>query len=171
MEVLVFPFNFREFLRHGGNEPAQPASRLAKAERSALEKGLQSYLSTGGFPEAQNAVARDRFDLLRGYVDTMLLRDVIERHAVSHPVALRWMVRQLLGTAGGPFSLNKFYNDLRGQGIPVAKDTLHAYLSHLEDAFLIRTIGIATESERRRMVNPRKGKIFSRSASSCSDIP
>ena len=156
MEVLVFPFNFREFLRHGGNEPAQPAGKLAKAERSVLDKGLQSYLSMGGFPEAQHASPRDRFDLLRGYVDAMLLRDIIERHAVSHPAALRWMVRQLLGTAGGSFSLNKFYNDLRGQGIHVAKDTLHAYLSHLEDSFLIRTIGIAAESERRRRVNPRK---------------
>ena len=38
----------------------------------------------------------------------------------------------------------------------MAKDTLHAYLLHLEDAFLIRTIPIATDSERRRMVNPRK---------------
>ena len=55
------------------------------------------YLGAGGFPEAQQAVPRDRLDLLRGYVDAMLLRDVIERHAVSHPVALRWMVRQLLG--------------------------------------------------------------------------
>jgi predicted AAA+ superfamily ATPase len=156
MEALVFPFSFREFLRHGGREPGRPIRRLPKAERSALEKELRVYLSTGGFPEARNAAARDRFDLLRGYVDTMLLRDVIERHAVSHPVALRWMVRQLLGNAGGAFSINKFYNDLRAQGIPVAKDTLHAYLGHLEDAFLIRTAGIAAESERRRMVNPRK---------------
>lgn len=59
----------------------------------------------------------------------MLLRDVIERHAVSHPVALRWMARQLLGNAGGTFSVNKFSNDLRSQRIPVAKDTLHAYLA------------------------------------------
>jgi predicted AAA+ superfamily ATPase len=66
------------------------------------------------------------------------------------------MVRQLLGNAGGSFSVNKFHNDLRGQGIPVAKDTLHAYLGHLEDAFLIRALSVASESERRRMVNPRK---------------
>jgi uncharacterized protein len=85
-----------------------------------------------------------------------LLRDVIERHAVSHPVALRWMVRQLLGNAGGSFSVNKFHNDLRRQGIPVAKDTLHSYLAHLEDAFLIRALSVASESERRRMVNLRK---------------
>ena len=56
---------------------------------------------------------RDRLDLLRGYVDAMLLRDVIERYAVSHPIALRWMVRQLLGSPGGSFSVNKFHNDLR----------------------------------------------------------
>ena len=66
-----------------------------------------------------------------------MLRDVIERHAVSHPVALRWMVRQLLGNAGGSFSVNRFHGDLRSQGIPVAKDTLHNYLSYLEDAFLV----------------------------------
>ena len=156
MEALVFPFSFREYLRHRNKEPGQSVERLPKTERSALEKELRVYLSTGGFPEAQGAEVRDRFELLRGYVDTMLLRDVIERHAVSHPVALRWIARQLLGNAGGAFSVNKFLNDLRAQGVPVAKDTLHAYLAHLEDAFLVRTVAIAAASERRRMVNPRK---------------
>jgi uncharacterized protein len=156
MEALVFPFNFREFLRCDRSEPTGKAERLPKAERSIIEKKLREYLAGGGFPEAMNATDRDRFDLLRGYVDAMLLRDVIERHAVSHPVALRWMVRQLLGNAGGAFSVNKFYNDLHAQGIPVAKDTLHGYLGYFEDAFMIRTVAVATESERRRMVNPRK---------------
>lgn len=156
MEALVFPFSFREFLRQKDMEPAGSPDRLSKAKRSVLEKELLAYLISGGFPETVSANVRDRFDLLHGYVDTMLLRDVIERYSVSHPVALRWMVRQLLGNAGGTFSINKFYNDLRAQGIPVAKDTLHSYLSHLEDAFLVRTISVAAESERRRMVNPRK---------------
>ena len=136
--------------------------RLPKAAHSALEKEFRIYLSTGGFPETQNAAMRDRFDLLRGYVDTMLLRDVIERHAVSQPLALRWMVRQLLGNAGGAFSVNKFHHDLRAQSVPVGKDTLHAFLAHLEDALLIRTVSIATTSERRRMVNPRKAYLVVR---------
>jgi uncharacterized protein len=156
MEALVHPFSFREFLRHSGREPERPTDRLPKAARSALEKHLRSYLTDGGFPEALDVAARDRFALLRGYVDTALLRDVIERHAVSHPVALRWMVRQLLGNAGGSFSINKFHGALHSQNIAVGKDTLYAYLAHLEDAFLIRTVSLGSESERQRMVNPRK---------------
>ncbi|MBI3987578.1 MAG: ATP-binding protein [Lentisphaerae bacterium] len=156
MEALVHPFSFREYLRHHQREPKQETNRLPKAARSALDKDLGNYLTDGGFPESQGVPARDRFDLLRGYVDTALFRDVVERHAVSHPVALRWLVRQLLGNAAGMFSIGKFYGDLRSQGVAVAKDTLHAYLAHLEDAFLVRTVPIASESVRRRMVNPRK---------------
>ncbi len=156
MEALVMPFSFREYLRHRGREPVGNASRLVKAHRSVLEKDLKDYLSEGGFPEAQGIAPIDRLDLLRGYVDIVLLRDVIERHSVTHPWALRWLSRQLLGNPGGSFSISKFHNDLKAQGIPVAKDTLHAYLAHLEDAFLFRTLSVATNSERRRMVNPRK---------------
>jgi predicted AAA+ superfamily ATPase len=129
---------------------------LPKAARSALEKRLRGYLVVGGYPEAQRLSLQDRWELLRGYVDTALLRDVVERHGVTNVPALRWMVRHLLGNAAGAFSVQRFYGDLRSQGIPVAKDTLHAYVGHLEDAFLVRTLPIAAESERRRMVNPRK---------------
>lgn len=155
MEALVHPFSFREYLRHFGRELDNVVD-LPKAKRSTLEKDLQIYLSNGGFPEALGAAARDRFALLSSYVDTAVLRDVIERHAVSHPVALRWMVRQLLGNAAGSFSINKFHGDLRSQNIAVSKDTLHAYLEHLDDAFLVRTVSMHTQSERQRMVNPRK---------------
>ncbi|MBI4989426.1 MAG: ATP-binding protein [Rhodocyclales bacterium] len=156
VEAVVYPFSFREYLRHHGREPRKPAERLTKAERSSLDRQLLNYLVTGGFPEAQGLDARDRLELLKGYVDVVLLRDIIERHAVSHPLALRWLVRQLLGNPAGSFSISKFYGDLKSQGIAVAKDTLHGFLGHLEDAFLVRVVSLATDSERRRMVNPRK---------------
>ncbi len=156
MEALVHPFSFREYLRHLGREPRQPVELLPKAARSALEKDLRAYLACGGFPESLGAAARDRFELLRGYVDATLLRDVIERYAVSNPVALRWMARHLLANPAGSFSVHKFHGDLRSQNIAVAKDTLHAYLGHLEDAFLIRSVSMSSGSERQRMVNPRK---------------
>lgn len=156
MEVLVHPFSFREALRHAGVEPAGPAERLGPAERAALDQRLRRYLAEGGFPEAQGAAPRDRAALLGGYVDVVVLRDVIERHAVSNTLALRWIERQLLAHPGATFSVKKHYDTLRAQGVPVGKDTLHAYLGYLEDAFLVRTVAMHSASERQRMVNPRK---------------
>jgi hypothetical protein len=156
MEVLVHPFSFREALRHAGVEPAEPYERLAPQARAGLDQRLRRYLAEGGFPEAQGASDRDRAALLAGYVDVVVLRDVIERHAVSNPLALRWIERQLLANPGGTFSVKKHYDTLRSQGVSVGKDTLHDYLAHLEDAFLLRTVEMHSSSERQRMVNPRK---------------
>lgn len=156
MEVLIHPFSFREALRHAGAEPQVPHERLEAAERAALDQRLRRYLTEGGFPEAQAAEARDRAALLSSYVDLVVLRDVIERHAVTNPLALRWIQRQLLANPGGAFSVKKHYDTLRSQGLPVGKDTLHAYLAFLEDAFLVRTVAMHSASERQRMVNPRK---------------
>ena len=157
MEVLIHPFSFREALRHAGAEPpahaALPESGPAAA---ALQQRLRRYLVEGGFPEAQGAAPRDRAALLAGYVDLVVLRDVIERHGVTNPLALRWLQRQLLANPGGGFSVKKQYDTLRSQAVRVGKDTLHEYLGYLEDAFLVRTVSLHAASERRRMVNPRK---------------
>ncbi|HWO57533.1 MAG TPA: ATP-binding protein, partial [bacterium] len=156
MEALVHPFSFREYLRYHGREPEGNTTREPKASRSKLERDLREYLSNGGFPEAMGLGGRDRFALLQNYIDVAILRDVIERYDVSNPQALRWMVRQLLGNAAGEFSISKFYNDLKSQGLAVSRDTLHFLLGALGDAFLVRIISLATDSERKRMVNPRK---------------
>ena len=156
LPTTVYPFSFRETLRHAGLEPTKPWNRLPKAERSDLDARLRHYLLAGGFPEVQGVPDRDRAALLRSYVDVAVLRDVIERHAVSHPVALRWLQRHLLSTAGGLFSVQKCWDTMRSQGLAVGKDSVHAWLAHLEDCFLVQTLSVATTSERRRMVNPRK---------------
>ena len=156
MEVIVFPFSFREALLHQGLLPDKEWDSLPKARRSTLENAFRTYLTDGGFPDAQNLEARDRRPLLQGYVDVAVLRDVIERHGISNPVALRWLQRHLLGNPCAPFSIQKFYDTLKSQGMAVSKDSLHAFLAHFEDAFLIRTTSLHTASERQRMVNPRK---------------
>lgn len=156
MEVTVYPFSFRETLLHRELLPEKAWDLLPKARRSTLENAFRRYLVEGGFPDAQGIALRDRRQLLQGYVDVAVLRDVIERHGISNPVALRWLQRHLLGSPCAPFSIQKFHNALKSQGLPVAKDSLHAFLGHFEDAFLIRTSSLFTASERQRMVNPRK---------------
>ena len=97
-----------------------------------------------------------RRQVLRDYVDVAMLRDIVERHRVSNIIALRWLVRHLLGHAGSLFSVEKFFADLKSQGLRVSKDTVHELLAHVEDCFLARVVWIDGGSERRRMVNPRK---------------
>lgn len=156
METVVRPFSFREYLRHRGEEPAHEAGRWTSAERSRIEKRFGAYLVEGGFPEVQGLPTALRVEMLQGYVDAVLFRDVLERYGISQVAALRWLVRQCLRNPAGTFSVHRFHTDLRSQGHGVAKDAVHAFFGHLLDAFLISAVPLSTESERRRNSNPRK---------------
>jgi hypothetical protein len=156
MATVIRPFGFREFLRHRGEEPTRDPRRWRPAERSLVEKRFREFLVEGGFPEAQELAAALRIELLQGYVDTVLFRDVVERYGVTQVAALRWLVRQCLRNPGGGFSVHRLYRDLRAQGHAVAKDSVHALLGHLIDSFLLSAVPLATDSERKRNSNPRK---------------
>ena len=160
VEVIIYPYSFREFLdcRH----IALPSSllRVSKILRSQLEHQLLKYIAIGGFPEAQGLSKLDRHLLLQGYVNTVLFRDIVDRFNVTNLNVLRKLIRQLLRNPSSRVTVNKFFNDLKSQGIRVAKNTLHEYLEYLQDAFLLHTIHIYTQSERKRMVNPIKSYVI-----------
>ena len=155
-KVLIHPFSFEEALRHGGMSPPPDPTAVAEAEATRLESALREWLRTGGFPEAQGLPTAVRLQLLRDYVDVAILRDVVDRYAVRNVTGLRWLARHLLANAASPFSVEKFHARLKSQAIAIARDTVHEYLSYLEDCFLVRTVWIEADSERQRMVNPRK---------------
>ena len=156
VETIIRPFSFREFLRHRGEEPATSAERLTANERSLIEKRFREYLQQGGFPEAQRLPAGLRTELLQGYVNTVLFRDILERYHITQVAALRWLVRQCLRNPAGAMSVHRLYQDLRAQGHGISKDALHAMFGHLSDAFLISAVPLSTDSERKRNSNPRK---------------
>jgi len=113
-------------------------------------------LATHTLPEAQGLAPAERVELLQGYVDTVLFRDVVERYAMTQVAALRWVVRHFLRNPAGSFSVHRLHRDLKAQGHSVGKDAVHAMLDHLMDAFLVSAVPLATESERQRNSNPRK---------------
>jgi hypothetical protein len=154
--TVIRPFSFREFLRHRKEEPKKSPAEWRPAERSLVEKRFREFLVEGGFPETQGLAAPLRIDLLQGYVDTVLFRDVVERYGVSQVAALRWLVRQCLRNPAGSFSVHRLHQDLKAQGHGIAKDAVHALLGHLMDAFSLSAVPLATESERQRNSNPRK---------------
>ncbi len=151
----ILPFSFAEFLAHAGH--ARPKKLPpTSAQRSSLESQFRTYFDIGGFPEVQRFDADLRRRTLRDYVDVVLLRDVAERHGVTNLVALRMLVRALLRSPASLFSVNKLYRDLRSQGVAVAKDAVHEYVAHLQDAFLLFAVERWSRSVRQRQVNPKK---------------
>lgn len=156
LATVIRPFSFREFLRHRGEEPSGKKWQPTPAERSKVEKHFREYLAEGGFPETPGLAAPLQVELLQGYVDTVLFRDVVERHHVSQVEALRWLVRHCLRNPAASFSVHRLHQDMRSQGHGVAKDAVHAMLAYLLDAFLLSALPLATDSERQRNSNPRK---------------
>ncbi len=155
LSTEMFPFSYREALAHEGVEDI-PVSRPGAKKRALLENRLRRYLLNGGFPEIQSVTDNHRIRILQEYVDVVILRDIVERYQVSNILPLRTLIRHLLATPATLFSVNKFYNDLKSQGLACGKNTLHDYFEYLKDAYLIYPVSIHSRSERARRVNPRK---------------
>jgi len=151
----IFPFSFMEFLRyHAVN--LKSSSRFGAQTRAALQNMVEKYLFIGGFPEIQLLDDETRHQIHRNYIDVVILRDVVERHAVSNTVALRSLIRHILAAPSTKFSINRFHNTLKSLGIACSKNDLYHFLDYLTDAFLVYPVMIHSRSHKARQVNPRK---------------
>lgn len=150
----IWPLSFAEYMQFKGIE--QPKIPYGQKTKDRMQDLLKTYLAEGGFPEVTHLQAADRTRVLQDYVSVVLLRDIVERHGITNIHLLRYMIKTILRNAGTSLSINKFFNDLKSQGIPVAKSTLYEYLDHIEDAYLAFSISVYSESLRKSQVNPRK---------------
>jgi len=130
--------------------------RFGSKTRAMLQNLISQYIKIGGFPEVQAFDDELRRDVLRNYLDVVILRDVIERHSITNTLALRSLMKHVMSAPATRFSVNKFYNSLRSQGIACTKNSLYDYIAHLTDTFLFYQVPIHSRSERARRVNPKK---------------
>ena len=70
----------------------------------------------------------DKFKLLQGYFDTMLLRDFIEHWSISNPHVLRYFLKRVMAGLSNPVSVNAIYNDIKSQGFKATKNDLYDWL-------------------------------------------
>ncbi len=151
----IFPFSFLEFIRARGLFTEAPGKFGIKTA-SVLRKAIKNYLDIGGFPEIQRLDSNLHAEILQGYVDSVLLKDVIERHKICNVIVLKHLIRHIMNSPCGKFSVNKFYNTLRSMSVKCTKNSLYDYLDYLTDAFLFYKVPVHHRSEKVRMVNPPK---------------
>lgn len=150
----MWPYSFTEYLSaHDIEMPKPPFGKRALDE---MRKHLLTYFQIGGFPAVQFLSPAEHQDTLKGYVDTVIFRDIVERHKITNMALLRYMVNALLKTVASPFSINKFHKDITSQGHKISKDTLYSYLSYIEDTYLMFTVPHYTESVRLMQTMPKK---------------
>lgn len=154
LSIEILPYSYLEYLKcHQLSPPSKPfGQKSIDSHRNHLLK----YFQTGGFPGIQLVPQNEQLEILQTYVETVIFRDVIERHQISNITLMKYFIHFLLKNIAAPFSINKFYNDIKSQGYKAGKDTLYSYLNYLEDAFLIFSVPLFTESLRHMQTTPKK---------------
>ncbi len=154
MAVEVWPYSFEEYLR-ARSASTGTTLRTAK-QHDQLKKYLRDFLTAGGFPETLPISNPQRIALLQNYVQSVIFRDIVERHKVKHIELVKNIVQTLLQTPGAPFSVNKHLRHLKSMGNKVGKTTIHNYLAYIEDSYLAFPVPLFTSSYRQRNIYPRK---------------
>ena len=155
-QVLIQPFSFDEALRHQRRAFPDDATALTGRERTRLEAPSSTGLGPAAFPRRKGSTRRRDISFCATTSTWRCCATWSSVTTCATWTSLRWLVRHLLGNAGGMFSIGKFHAALKSQGIPIAKDTFHQFLGYLEDGFLVRVVWMESASERQRMVNPRR---------------
>jgi len=149
----MFPFSFREFLDFKGIEGE---GALSTKQRLLVQKAFDEYWDTGGFPEVAGLRRNLRIKIHQDYLHTILFRDLIERHDISHPKAVTDLAHWLLDNTASLYSVNNLTGYLKSLGHKVPKYAVSDYLEWFEDAYFLFTVRIFDASLARRNTNPKK---------------
>lgn len=149
----VFPFSFAEFLTAKGIGHTGPFSTK---KRLTIQKTFDDYWKTGGFPEVLDLDDRMRIKVHQEYFQAILFRDLVERHDISHPKALKDLAHQLLDNAGSFYSINSLFGHLKSHGHKLQKAHVGQYLDWMEDSYFLFSVRLFDASLSRSLANPKK---------------
>lgn len=124
--------------------------------RSHVVHAFEDYIIRGGFPEVLACSESLRVRILQDYFNMILYRDLIDRYDIRNHSLIKYLLKSLLSNNANPFSVNKFVNDSKSQGYRFSKDSIHNYISYLQDGYCFSFVPILSDSQRKRQVNYKK---------------
>ena len=120
----IFPLSYREY---------STINSLAIGKQ-----GYMQYMSGGGFPELINLHGTDiRQHYISGLKDTILLKDIIQRHTVKDSKLLEDIFAYLVNNAANLLSIANITNYFKSRGRKTSYETAAAYIGYIEEAYLI----------------------------------
>ena len=149
----LFPFSFREFLDY---KQIDVTGHLSTKKRLLVQKGFEEYWETGGFPEVVGLDRHLRIKIHQEYFHAVLFRDLVERHDISHPKAVKDLALRLIDNTASLYSINSLTGYLKSLGHKAPKYAVSEYLEWFEDAYFLFTVRIFDASLARSKTNPKK---------------
>jgi predicted AAA+ superfamily ATPase len=125
IEIPVHPLVYSEFLQFSGLPDGEDA--------------WGRFLRQGGMPGIHSISKDDEaiFAYLGAVADTVVLKDVIQRHSIRNPRLLQRLLQFVLDTSGSPLSAKRIADYLKSQNTRCSVDTILEYLAFFVDARVV----------------------------------
>ncbi len=150
----LYCYSYREFLRAKGEEPTTLLLKEVKDKQVVL---FNEYLKIGGFPEALLfSLDASRVLFFQNITNDIVFRDIVLRHNISKPDALKAMVIILFSMMSSPLSETKLYQRLVGMHIKISKPTMSEYLEYALESCTFYMMPIRSYNEAVKATNPKK---------------
>lgn len=148
----TFPLSFRELLDCKGIESDGP---LSTKQRLTIQKAFEDYWQVGSFPGVIRLDQRQRIAAHQVNWNT-ILASIIGHHNISHPRAVIDLAHWLADNTSSFYAISHLTDYLKSLGHRVRKSSVVDWLAAFEDAGLLLSVNIFSNSPTRISVNPRK---------------
>lgn len=153
-EVKVMPLTFKEFLSFKQIKMDFEKLTLVKEEMARFRFLFDEYLNYGGLPAVVLTAQEKKQELLQSYFQTVVQRDIAERHKIDNGTALKTLLKLLLNSSY--ITISKLHNSLKSMNIPVGKSTIDNYLSYIEGSYFMNEMYIYNQAVINQLQYPRK---------------
>ena len=107
------------------------------------DDSLNKYLNYGGLPGLRQIGIDSEehvHDYLQGVLNTVVLKDIIERHNIRNFAFLNKLLQYLADNTGKPTSANNISNYMKNMGTTVSTNVVVDYSSYFEEAYLMKCV-------------------------------
>ena len=126
VEIKMLPLSFKEYVS-------------ATGDNRELMRKYTAYLENSSFPYALELAGhpRELRDYLEGIYNTIVVKDIANRHKISDTMMLESVARFVFDNIGNPLSTKKIADTMTSDGRKTDARTVEKYLSALMESYIV----------------------------------
>ena len=129
LEFELYTLSFEEYL--------EMKAFMGKDVLPDLTAEFDAYITEGGFPKALQYEGADKQAYIQGAIKEIFQKDIKKQAKIRKVSVFETVQHYVINNFGATMSLTNILDDLKKNGCPIRRETLHRYLTILEDAKII----------------------------------